>query len=104
MARRSEGWSIRVDPRTRICIVRFRHGGRQFGRSTGTTDRAEAQVAAARIFAEVTSGVRRRGVAVRESLPQLAGEWLASLESSRSQETITRLAMLRKCGVSAYQR
>lgn len=88
MARRSEGWSIRVDPRTRICVVRFRHAGRQFGRSTGTTDRAEAQVAAARIFAEVTSGVRRRGVAVRESLPQLAGEWLASLESSRSPETI----------------
>jgi integrase len=88
MARRPEGWAIRCDPRTRKWCVRFRHDGRQFSRSTGTTDRSEAQSIAARIHAEVTSGVRPLGVARRDPLTRLTSEWLTSLESSRSAETI----------------
>jgi integrase len=88
MARRPEGWTIRRDPRTSKWCVRFRHDGRQFSRSTGTQDRGEAQSIAARIHAEVTSGVRPLGVARHDPLTRLTSEWLTSLESSRSAETI----------------
>lgn len=88
MARRPEGWSIRRDPRTGNWCVRFRHAGRECSRSTGATDRVEALTIAARIHAEVTSGIRPASSSSREPLARLTAQWLTSLESSRSAETI----------------
>lgn len=88
MARRPEGWTLSRDARTGVWFARFRHDGRQFSRSTRETDRGEALTVAARIHAEVASGARRVGVARREPLARLTSEWLTSLESSRSHETI----------------
>jgi len=77
MARKPEGWSLKRDARTGNFTVKFRIAGRQFHRSTRCTDKASAQVEAARIYGEEVERHRRKG---DRSLAELFTLWLDDLE------------------------
>lgn len=82
------GWRLLRDPRTGNYTVRFTlPDGSRPHRSTGTSDRGEAQKAAARIYAEALSG-RRRPVASSAPLEELCAAWLVAHAAGRSGETI----------------
>ncbi len=59
--------------------------GKRYHRSTGKTDRAAAQSAAARLVRAVTEGGRPGYVAPELPLPELIGSWLAAVRSEVSQ-------------------
>ena len=81
------GWKL-ADPDPRRpnapISVRFWYKGRRIKRSTGTRVRADAQIEAARIYAETVSGQRRQGGKSWE-LADLMGEWLAEHEGVWSE-------------------
>ena len=84
MARRSEGWTLRRDPRTGKWIVRFRVAGRRTNRSTGTTDRGEALQRAGAIYEAAVTG-RSSAPASPTSLIgvstiDVCALWLAAME------------------------
>jgi hypothetical protein len=58
MAGKTQGWKLYKNPKSGIYRIRFRVGGKRYHRSTGKTDRAEAQSAAARLVRRVTEGDR----------------------------------------------
>ena len=68
--------------------VRFRVGGKRYHRSTGKTDRAEAQSAAARLVRRVTEGDGLDHGAPDVPLPELIGSWLAGVGAAVSPETM----------------
>ena len=87
MAGKTQGWKLHRNPRTGIYQVRFRVGGKRYHRSTGKTDRAEAQSAAARLVRRVTEGDRLDHAAPDVPLPELIGSWLAGVGAAVSPQT-----------------
>jgi integrase/recombinase XerC len=87
MAGKTQGWKLHKNPRTGIYQVRFRVDGKRYHRSTGKTDRAEAQSAAARLVRRVTKGDRLDHAAPDVPLPELIGSWLAGVGAAVSPET-----------------
>ncbi len=100
MARRPEGWKLKLDPRTNIYIVRFTLGGKRILRSTGERDLGRAKVAAVHIYVKAhqdtqageggssqalpaTAGL----IASRIALDELCSHWLAALEGSIDEAT-----------------
>lgn len=99
MARRPEGWTLSVDPRTKIQIVRFTHDKRPYKLSTGERDPGRAALAAARIYAEVVTGVRASDDEPGEATPSaprrtltpldvLFSQWLADVEATLDETTV----------------
>jgi integrase len=88
MAADARGWALQRDRRTGAYFVRFRHAGRRYNRATGETVRGEAQKAAARIVAEVTSGRRSKVAGKAPPLAALVGDWLDAHSPGRAKETI----------------
>jgi integrase len=84
---RGGGWTLHVDARTSIWFVRFRHAGKRWHRSTGTTDRREAQRVAAKIYEEVTSGRIMRLGGKSPPLDELLGGWLEAFEATHAAPT-----------------
>lgn len=78
MAGRAKGWTLHRDPRTGVHTVRFRVAGRRVHRSTRREDPREAQIEAARIYAETLSG-RRGPQAIRGELDVMLSRWLAAV-------------------------
>jgi len=88
MAGKTQGWKLYKDPESGVYRVRFRMDGKRYHRSTGKTDRAAAQSAAARIVRRVTEGdISDRGVPDLP-LPELIGSWLAGVKSEVSPDTL----------------
>ncbi len=88
MAGKTQGWKLHKDPESGVYRVRFRMGGKRYHRSTGKTDRAEAQSAAARLVRRVTEGDGPDHAAPDVPLPELIGRWLAGVRSEVSPETL----------------
>ena len=88
MAGKTQGWKLHKDPESGVYRVRFRMDGKRYHRSTGKTDRAAAQSAAARIIRRVTEGDLCDGGAPDVPLPELIGSWLAGVRSEVSPETL----------------
>jgi hypothetical protein len=96
--RGARGWRLRRDERTGNFTVRFTlPNGKRVHRSTGTSDRAAAQTAAARIYAEALSGRRRTGV-VGRPLEELCAEWLVDYRAGHSGDTVEEYE--RYCGAT----
>jgi integrase len=89
MGRRSDGWKLRIDPRTGQHIVRFRHEGKRYNLSTRERDPHRAAEEAARIYAQTVTGRRRLRRSPAEVVPfdAVAADWLASIESSVDSQT-----------------
>jgi len=87
MAGKTQGWKLHRDPESGVYRVRFRVDGKRYHRSTGKTDRAEAQSAAARLVRRVTEGDRLDHAAPDVPLPELIGSWLAGVGAAVSPET-----------------
>jgi site-specific recombinase XerC len=88
MAGKTQGWKLKKNSRTGIYQVRFRVDGKRYHRSTGKTDRAEAQSAAARLVRRLTEGDGPDHGAPDVPLPELIGSWLAGVRSEVSPETL----------------
>ena len=88
MAGKTQGWELYKDPSSGVYPVRFRMDGKRYHRSTGKTDRAEAQSAAARLVRRVTEGDPCAVSAPDLPLPELIGSWLAGVRSEVSAETL----------------
>ena len=89
MARKSEGFTLHRDKRTRYWIVRFTHNGQRYKRSTRERDRGGAQEIASRIVGEVTQG--RAVSVVRASsvdLDVLVGQYLVDISAELAPETV----------------
>lgn len=89
MGRYAEGWKLVW--RNGYGHVRFTHEKARYFISTGERDPARAREQAAKIYAEVIGGKRRKvsaAVKVLQSLEVLFAEWLASLEGVLDEETI----------------
>lgn len=81
------GWQLRL-PKGRgrqTWLVRFRHNGQRIERSTGRSDKGEAAVEAARIYANVVTG-RRVSRPVATDLATAIAAHLADLELEVSPE------------------
>lgn len=93
MARRSEGWQLYRDKRTKYYIVRFSAGGRRYTKSTKERDLAEAQKKAAQIYATTLhrpdSQRRRSGT----PLDELMAAWLESISSQVRHPTLVAYEM-----------
>ncbi len=88
MATRSQGgWKLRLPEGRgrRTYLVRFRHNGQRIERSTGRSDKGEAAVEAARIYADVVTG-RRVSRPVATDLTSAIAAHLADLEQEVSPE------------------
>ena len=88
MAGKTQGWKLHRDLESGVYRVRFRVDGKRYHRSTGKTDRAEAQSAAARLVRRVTEGDDPDRAAPDVPLPELIGSWLAGVRSEVSPETL----------------
>lgn len=91
---RTGGWSIRIPQgvnRT-IYVVRFRHEGRRVTQSTGKSDPREAEVEAAKIYAETVSG-RKVERAVHVDLSKAFLSWLTSYGATHSAGTFSTVSM-----------
>ena len=88
MAGKTQGWKLHKHPESGVYRVRFRMGGKRYHRSTGKTDRAEAQSAAARLVRRITEGDDPHCAAPDVPLPELIGSWLAGVRSEVSPETL----------------
>jgi len=88
MAGKTQGWKLHKHPESGVYRVRFRMGGKRYHRSTGKTDRAEAQSAAARLVRRMTEGDGPDREAPDVPLPELIGSWLAGVRSEVSPETL----------------
>jgi integrase len=88
MAGKTQGWKLQKNPQTGIYQIRFRVGGKRYHRSTGKTDRAAAQSAAARLVRRMTEGDPLDHGAPDVPLPELIGSWLAGVRSEVSPETL----------------
>jgi integrase len=94
MAKHAEGWKLRVNPNSGgVQQVRFRHLGRRFERSTGTSDPAKAAVEAARIYSEVVSGRRAVSAPVSTELDVAVSSFLADAEKTDSAEWVKVLTV-----------
>jgi integrase len=95
MAGRKEAWKLTRDERSGNFVVRFRHAGKRFMRSTGESNARDAARAAESIYQEVTAGKPKASPAgnarqpdvSREGLDVLAAEWLTAIESSIDRHT-----------------
>ncbi|MDH3728162.1 MAG: hypothetical protein OER77_11580, partial [Myxococcales bacterium] len=88
MAGKTQGWKLHKHPESGVYRVRFCMGGKRYHRSTGKTDRAEAQSAAARLVRRMTEGDGPDRAAPDVPLPELIGSWLAGVRSEVSPETL----------------
>jgi integrase/recombinase XerC len=88
MAGKTKGWKLHRDPESGVYRVRFRVDGKRYHRSTGKTDRAAAQSAAAGVVRRVTEGDLAEGPAVELPLPELIGSWLAGVGPAVSPDTL----------------
>jgi integrase len=88
MGRKAKGWSISPDKRTGIYTVRFTYAGEQVHRSTRRKDARQAQVEAARIYAETVSGRRAPTVGTNKTLELLFAEWLVDFDAEAADETV----------------
>ncbi len=89
MGRHAEGWKLVW--RNGYGHVRFTFNKTRHFISTGEGDPTRAREAAARIYAEVISGKRRKvaaAIRVIQPLETLFAEWLASLEGVLDPETV----------------
>src|SRR5258708_15266935 len=79
------GWQLRLPPGKgrSVYVVRFRHNGQRIERSTGRSDKGEAAIEAARIYADVVSG-RRVSRSVATDLSTAVASHLADLEQEVS--------------------
>ena len=99
MARRPEGWRLIRSgrPGCKVWLVRFTHDGERIKRSTGETDVGKAKEAAARIYAEVVSGLRPSGreelAPAPEALDVLVAEWLVAQEAILHESTVRQYEM-----------
>ena len=92
MARRSQGWTCELPQGRTVYVVRFRHAGRRFQRSTGETDPRKAQAEAKQIYAAIVSGRQAARSAVDADLEKAFAAWLADYEITHSPgtaETVT---------------
>ncbi len=89
MARKSEGFTLHRDKRTRNWIVRFTHEGQRYKRSTCECDRGSAQKIASEIVAAVTRG---RDVSVMRAssvdIDLLVGQYLVDVSAELAPETV----------------
>jgi len=86
--RKTGGWYLgKPDKRNGNYPVRFTHQGIERNLSTRKATRAEAQVEAARIYAEVVSGRQRVTARNFRPLAELMGEWLARIEDVVADDT-----------------
>ncbi len=80
MGRSTQGFRITKDARSGIYKLRFRHRGRRFHLSTGTRNKKDAGVVAARVYAETISGNGRPTERVaRRPLDAVAADWLDAI-------------------------
>lgn len=91
-------WTLHKKPNSRNWYVLFSHAGQRHRESTGCADSAAAQAEAARIYAEVVSGRRRKVVAAKKhggtpALEVLFAEWLASMETTHDASTLKNYEM-----------
>jgi integrase len=91
MARVATGWKL-IPPTKpgRPYTVRFRHQGKRYHLSTGSTDYQEASRKAAQIYAEVISGRQSvdGNVATSLDLETLFGLWLSAVSSQYAPRTL----------------
>jgi len=95
MGRHAEGWKLVW--RNGYGHVRFTHDKARYFISTGERDPSRAAAQAAKIYAEVIGGKRRRVVAALRALQPLEtlfAEWLAALEGVLDEETVATYARL----------
>jgi len=89
VARKSEGFTLHRDERTRHWIVRFTHKGRRYKRSTCECDRGSAQKIASEIVGAVTRG---RAVSVMRAssvdIDLLVGQYLVDVSAELAPETV----------------
>ena len=81
MARRAEGWKLKLEDGW--YIIRFRHAGRRHKLALGTQDAGEAGREAPKRYAEHVNGLtvsRRVAAGAAAPLKILTAEWLASLD------------------------
>ena len=88
MAGKTQGWKLYKNPKSGIYRIRFRVDGKRYHRSTGKTDRAATQSAAARLVRRVSEGDGPDHGAPDVPLPELIGSWLAGVRSEVSPETL----------------
>ena len=89
------GWKLRL-PRGRgrqTYLVRFRHAGRRYEKSTGRTDPREAAVEAAKIYADVVSGRRSARANVATDLATAFASFLADYELNHADGTVTSVTL-----------
>ena len=80
MGRSTQGFRITKDARNGIYKIRFRHQGRRFHLSTGTRNKKDAGVVAARVYAETISGNGRPTERVaRRPLDAVVADWLDAI-------------------------
>ena len=82
MGRSTEGFRITKDSRNGIYKVRFRHGGKRFHLSTGTRNKKDAGIVAARIYAEALSSHRRPSPTARivgRPFDAVVADWLDAI-------------------------
>jgi site-specific recombinase XerD len=79
MARKSEGWTLQRDKRSGKLIVQFRIAGRKYRRSTGCTDKAEAQSEAARLYTQELARRQTQGIR-NPALANLFDRWLGEID------------------------
>src|ERR1041384_2266470 len=92
MARRSEGLKVERDGGGEIYYARFTHAGRRYHISTGERDLPAAQKAAAKIYADVTSGKwgpgqRQASASGTTTFDEVAARWLAHIKPSIEEKT-----------------
>ncbi len=91
MATRSRGWTLARDPRTGVYTVRFRHAGQRYHRTTGESDRGEAQRAAARIVEAVASGRVAATTGKAPPIEDLFGGWIEAYAAGHSEHTTSEM-------------
>jgi integrase len=91
MGRISAPWRLQHDSRTGNQIVKFRHAGRQFSKSTGERDARLAQVEAQRIYEEVVSGrapASSTGIGCDRPVDELGAQWLVAEKNRLDDLTV----------------
>jgi len=89
------GWRLRLpEGRGRqTYLVRFRHSGRRYEKSTGRSDPREAAVEAARIYADVVSGRRSQRANVGADLATAFASFLADYEVTHAAGTMVSVTL-----------
>lgn len=87
------GWQLRLPEGRDTYLVRFRHAGRRYEKSTGRRDPKEAAVEAARIYADVVSGRRSHRTRVTADLTTAFALFLEDYEVTHAGGTIVSVTL-----------